>query len=455
MSSQILALHRNFLEGRDDPVSLVERIQEKQPLVQAQTNAFISVDFERARNTAQAAWKRFRQGQPLGPLDGIPVGLKDLFETQGVLTTAGSRILRDYRPQRDAAVVERLRAAGANVDIGKLNLHEFAFGPTSTSSYFGPVRHFDKPDRMAGGSSGGSAVVVGAELLPAALGTDTGGSIRIPAALCGIAGFKPTYDVVSREGVIPLAWTLDHVGPLARSVEDIVLVLEAISHPRTGNIDQMRAKSLIPPRRIFWPQGPHWEALDGDLNRRFEESVEQWIRLQPGMEVVRGPLPDVDRIRAAQLVIIGAEAANYHWRWLKERPWDYQPDVRERLVSRSTYLAVQYIEALRTRTELMQTYHAWFQKGEYDAIILPTVPVYAPELTVHTLEGYDHEPADIRNLLVWFTSLFNLLGLPAVTIPTALNAEGLAVNVQVVGDYGQDLAILALAHRWQRLVEEG
>lgn len=454
MSSQIERLHQSFLSGTDDPVALLERIHASQPAVQSQTNAFVSVDFERARQTAELSWDRFRKGKARGILDGIPVGLKDLFETAGVPTTAGSKILKDYRPVADGVVVARLRAAGANVDIGKLNLHEFAFGPTSTSSYFGPVKNPVDSRKMSGGSSGGSAVVVASGLFPAALGTDTGGSVRIPAALCGIAGLKPTYGRVSREGVIPLSWTLDHVGPLARTVEDLALVLNVIAEPPGVSLEWMRSTPLDPsaPLRLFWPQGPQWQALDADLNERFEWAVEQLVR-RGRVEIVRGDLPDTGRVRAAQTVIIGAEAANYHWRWLQERPWDYQPDVRKRLVSRSSYLAVQYIEALRARTELVQTYRAWFSAQACDAVIMPSVPVYPPDLDTRTVTGYGGEAADIRNILVWFTSLFNLLGLPAATIPVAVNAGGFAANAQIVGDYWQEEKILRIAKIWQDLVQ--
>jgi aspartyl-tRNA(Asn)/glutamyl-tRNA(Gln) amidotransferase subunit A len=348
--------------------------------------------------------------------------------------------------------VALLRQQGANLDIGKLNLHEFAFGPTGTSSYFGAVKNPVNPLFMAGGSSSGSAAAVAAALLPAALGTDTGGSIRIPSAFCGICGLKPTYDRISRQGVIPLSWTLDHVGPLASSVEDLAVMLDCMSPAGSKNAPLVRQLIRVqrPRARVFCPEGPMWQGLDPDLQSRFETRLEE-LAIQQSLSINRGPLPEIERIRAAQLVIIGAESANYHWKWLKERPQDYQPDVRERLVARSTYLAVQYIEALRVRSALMQEYHAWFATHGYDAIILPTVPIYPPALDEQEREGFHGEMADIRNLVVWFTSPFNLLGLPAVTIPVAQAPSGFSVSAQIVGDYWEEGKILQIAHSWQNL----
>ncbi len=451
MTAKIEALHQQFLTGASDPVRVLEEIASQAARVQTLTNAFIWTNWEKARQTAEQSWRRFRQGRSLNVLDGIPVGLKDLFETEGVPTTAGSKILRDYRPERDGAVVALLRQHGANLDVGKLNLHEFAFGPTGTSSYFGAVKNPVDPRFMAGGSSSGSAAVVAAGLLPAALGTDTGGSIRIPAAFCGVCGLKPTYDRISREGVIPLSWTLDHVGPLAAGVEDLAIMLDGM----TGAKGLDARSGLNTPRatwRLFWPEGPSWQCLDSELQRRFDSRVEALATQCPvPITITRGPLPEIERIRAAQLVIIGAESANYHWQWLKEQPQNYQPDVRERLMARSTYLAMQYIEAMRERTRLMEAYHAWFDTQGYDAIILPTVPMFPPELETTERPGFNGGMEDIRNLAVWFTSPFNLLGLPAVTIPVDVAHSGFSVNAQIVGDHGQDIKVLQLAHVWETL----
>ncbi|WP_083630062.1 amidase [Sulfobacillus thermosulfidooxidans] len=443
MPSQIKAIHQAFVTGQLDPVSWLDQLTDKIRQVQEQTNAFIHLDIERARMTAEASWRRYRNAISLSVLDGVLIGLKDLFETANMPTTAGSKILQNYRPHHDAVIVSQLRKLGANLDLGKLNLHEFAFGPTSTSSFYGPVRHPLDGSKMAGGSSGGSAVAVATELMPLALGTDTGGSVRIPAALCGIIGLKPTYDRISRQGVIPLSWTLDHVGPMARDVEDIALFLDLL-FPEERFQEQMMApcSSL----NILVPSGTLGRAVDQDLQHRFELALER-LSMLPGVHIDTSPLPELERIRAAQLVIIGAEAANYHWKWLQERPLDYQEDVRERLMSRASYLAVQYIEGLRARQELQVMYQQVLDR--YDVMILPTVPIYPPDLTAQEVPGYDGQPIDVRNLLVWMTSPFNLLGLPALTMPVGHNDQGFAASAQIVGNYDQEGKLLQVAKIWQ------
>ncbi len=443
MGSQIEALHQAFLTKHQDPVAWLEQLADKILSVQRATNAFINLDISRARRTAEASWRRYRNGTARSTLDGILVGLKDLFETANMPTTAGSKILQDHRPSHDALVVQQLRQWGANLDLGKLNLHEFAFGPTSASSYFGPVRNPIDSRKMAGGSSGGSAVAVATGLMPLALGTDTGGSVRIPAALCGVIGLKPTYDRISRNGVIPLSWTLDHVGPLSRNLEDIAVFYDLL-FPQEHVREQMSAEYGT--LNVLIPQGPEGEALDTDLQDRFERAVDAFTRL-PGIYLHHAPLPELERIRAAQMVIIGAEAANYHWQWLQERPLEYQPDVRERLIARSTYLAVQYIEGLRARQELMDLYRGVL--GTYDVIVLPTVPIYPPDIDATIVPGYDGQMTDVRNVLLSMTSPFNLLGLPALSVPVGKNNEGFSVSAQIVGNYGQEGRLLQAAKIWQ------
>ncbi|PSR29082.1 MAG: amidase [Sulfobacillus benefaciens] len=443
MASRIEALHQDFLSGRRDPVSWLEEMEDKIVQVQQTTNAFIHLDIRRARRRAEESWKRYCENRSRGVMDGMLVGLKDLFETANMPTTAGSQILRDYRPAHDAQIVQILRQWGANCDLGKLNLHEFAFGPTSTHSFFGPVRHPLDFGKMAGGSSGGSAVAVATGLTFLALGTDTGGSVRIPAALCGVIGLKPTYERISRGGVIPLSWTLDHVGPLTENLDDMAVFMDLL-FPQERFKEQM---ALHPHTlKVLVPEGPEGTALDEDLQRRFERAL-AILSASGEVHIHHASLPEMERIRAAQLVIIGSEAANYHWKWLQERAADYQEDVRERLTARSSYLAVQYIEGLRARQELMEVYGTLL--NDYDVLILPTVPVYPPDLNTTVMTGYDGQQTDIRNLLVWMTAPFNLLGLPALTLPVDKNDEGFAVSAQIVALWGQEGRLLQVAKMWQ------
>lgn len=402
-------------------------------------HAFTVFTPERFLAEATASEARYRAGSPLGPLDGIPVGLKDLYYTIDAETTAGSKILADFRPGRDAEVVRRLRAVGANLALGKLNLHEFAYGPTGTSSYYGAVANPWDPNRMAGGSSSGSAVAVARGWVEASLGTDTGGSVRIPAALSGVVGLKPTYGRVPMEGVIPLAWTLDHAGPLARSAEDAAEIFRAIAQPA-----QPRRRTQ--PFRVLRPAN-----LGRAYDPRIDEQVDEVLRIlaeAKAVRVVTGDLPGLKEIQAAQYLILSAESAAFHWAWLSERPEDYQPDVRNRLLNRAAVPAVAYLEALQVRRRAIAWYHAFFR--ETDLIALPTVPVTAPPLDAASIVRPDGEDEDVRDTLTAFTAPFNLLGLPALSQPAG-RVGGLPVGIQWVAPTGQEDWLFDIARTYERV----
>ncbi|CAB1128792.1 Amidase domain-containing protein [Candidatus Hydrogenisulfobacillus filiaventi] len=409
-------------------------------------NAFLAVDAGRARREAAAVDHRLAGGTAL-PLAGVPVGLKDLFETAGVPTTAGSRILAGYVPTTDARVVQQLSEAGALVRIGKLNLHEFAYGPTGTVSAAGPVRNPHDPARMAGGSSSGSAAAVAAGILPAALGTDTGGSVRIPAALCGVLGLKPTYDLLSRQGVIPLAWSLDHVGILAASAEDLALVLRVLAGPGVAG--------TVPPRTEGLRVGLLSGVSDGDGVWDAEARavyLESLGRLETaGLVPVPVPAPGsawpvlFDRWREAQAVILAAEAVTYHRPWLATRAGEYSPEVRERLLARAGLPAVYYLEAGRERVRARALWTALFQQVEL--AVLPTVPVPAPVLGAREVPGPDGQPRPVVAALLYHTAPFNLLGLPAISLPVGRTPGGLPVGLQLVAPWWEEARLLAVARR--------
>lgn len=436
----IEAMRAGFLEGRWTPMDVVEQTRQLVETWNPLTRAVIRAEWDRAFKAAEESWARYRQGRPLSALDGIPVGLKDLIDAAGIITTAGSAILAEHVADRNAVVVDRLLAAGANPYVLKLNMHEFAYGPTSASSFFGPVTNPYRADYMAGGSSGGSAVAVATNMVPVALGTDTGGSIRIPAAFCGISGLKPTYGRVSRDGVIPLAWSLDHVGPMAGSVKDLAAVLEHLAESPVGEAPASRRW------RLFWPDGEDMGPYDPVVDRAVTEAV-QIFADRFGAAVERGPLPELAAIRAAQQVIIGAEAAAYHWHWLRTCPEQYQPDVRERLESRSAYLAVHYIEALRTRNRLIRQYRQWF--SAYDAVVTATVPILPPPVDTLTVTTPTGAEEDVRATVVRLTAPFNLLGFPALSIPIGASPEGLPIGLQLAGKPWDEATLLAMGMDFQ------
>lgn len=430
MTGSIRTYHRRFLSGQSSPRDLIEeciqRIEDKNP----ELNAFVSTNWESARKEADEASERYRAGRDRGLLDGIPVGLKDLFNTQGIATTAASKILLNNVPLEDAQVVTRLHQQGANTLLGKLNLHEFAFSPTGTSSYFGAMKNPHNSTRMAGGSSGGSGIAAATGMVVAALGTDTGGSVRIPAAFCGIYGLKPTYDRLSRHGVLPLSWTLDHVGLMADSLDNLAVMSSSMG---VGDPNQdLRAPLQLNGQRVLWLQDSQWDPIDQDVQKEVRTAIQRLVGL--GADVIPGDLPRAGEIRASQQVILGAEAANYHWAWLQSRPQDYQPDVLERLTTRASYLAIHYIEALRRRQELIEYYRQTvFQ--DVALMVSPTVPIRPPQLFVDEVAG-----VDVRQVLTVWTAPFNLLGLPAITLPIGRPEEG--VGLQIVAPWGQENRLL-------------
>ncbi len=390
---------------------------------------------------ARQSETRYVRRRPLGPLDGVVIGLKDMITTREMPTTAGSRILADYRPAADARVVERLKASGANYHLGKLNLHEFAYGPTGTSSFFGATGNPWDPTRMAGGSSSGSALAVQRNWVSAALGTDTGGSVRIPAALSGVIGLKPTYGAVSVQGVIPLAWSLDHVGILGRTATDVRTVYWALTDA-PGNALTARPRRF----RVLWPDnlGESYQAAIDTLARQAVHRLSEagWIRAD------EGPLPEWEALAAVQHVVLSAEASTFHWAWLRERAADYQPDVRERLETRSGLLAMHYIEALRQRRRSIANFSGLW--GRYDLIVMPTVPITAPLLTQTTVSTPTGVREDVRVSLVKYTAAVNALGAPAIAHPVGM-VDGLPVSLQWIAPPGREDWLLDVVEEYQTL----
>ena len=441
----ISELHSLFAQKKVSPrewaLSVLDRVtREAGPY-----RAFCYLDPEAFLAEAEKSEQRYLKGYPLSELDGIPIGLKDLIETKDMPTTAASKILEGYRPEEDAVVVGRLRRAGANVSLGKLNLHEFAYGTTGTSSAFGPAKNPWDPTRMAGGSSSGTAIAVQRNWVMAGLGTDTGGSIRIPAALCGVTGIKPTYGLIPVRGVIPLAWTLDHVGPMARCAADVRLVLNALSDfPR----DPLSPPSWGRRYRVLRPT---------NVGHAYRAGIERVLDAALGeldgagiIEVHEGPLPGWEALQLLQHVIIGAEASTYHWAWLRDRPHLYQADVRERLETRAALLAVQYIEALRQRRRWQERYRdVW---GQVDGIALPTVPITAPPWEQEGILNEEGEVEDVRVSLVKFTAPFNVLGLPALSHPAGFD-QGLPVGLQWVAPPGRESWLLDVIERYQAITD--
>ncbi len=436
----IAELVRAFRSGTLSPVEMTQARLERALQWQERTPVFVQLTPEAAMKSAGEAETRYANNRPLSPIDGVLVGLKDLIDLQGRPTTAGSRVIATARADRDAEVASALRDHGANLDLGKLNLHEYAYGPTGNSSALGPVANPYDTGRMAGGSSSGSAVAVATDIVSAALGTDTGGSIRIPAAFCGIVGLKPTYARVSVQGVVPLSWSLDHVGPMARRVCDVQAIWAALgSGPRAGDLPDTLT--------VFWPDADQVFCYDGELDQYVKDGIASVIQAL-GARVERGRLMDLERLWLAQSIVIGSESLAYHWEQLAEHSDQYQPDVALRLTQGGAHLAVEYLAALRFRQDAAKRWDVWMQKTHLDAIILPTVPITAPPIDVQHMTNPAGAEEDIRAVVTRFTSPFNFLGLPALSIPWGLHHE-LPVGLQLVGRRGADEALLTIGRAIQ------
>ncbi len=409
----------------------------------AATNAFISVDADGARTRARELDAELARGVERGPLHGIPLSLKDLIDVAGVVTTAGSRVLRDRVAPADAPIVTRLRDAGAVV-IGRTNLHEFALGTTSEDSAFGPVRNPHDASRVAGGSSGGSAAAVAMGMGLASIGTDTGGSVRIPAAACGVVGLKPAIGDVPTDGVLPLSPTLDHVGPLTNNVQDAAWIWQVLSGRRASDvrpasIEHLRLKRLG--GYFDRPLSPFVQAAFDDATQRIERG---------GARVWTDMIDASARIGAAYAEIVLPEAAHWHAPWLDARGDDYQPAVRARIAHGRTFSAVAYLDARAFCDELRQRVDAALD--DCDALVLPTLPVIAPPLGASevVVDPADDATIAVRAIMLKHTQPFNMTGHPAISLP--IPVDGLPVGLQLVGRAHDTARLLEIAAACEPLV---
>ena len=412
-------------------LSVIEQLNPK-------LNAFITVTADEALQQARAADKEIAAGRRIGPLHGIPISLKDLIDQKGVRTTAGSLVRRDHRAAADAAVTRYLRNAGA-VFVGKTNLHEFAFGTTSEDSGFGAVLNPHDPLRSAGGSSGGSAVAVATGMSLGTVGTDTGGSIRIPAAACGIVGLKPEWGHLSASGVVPLSRQLDHVGPLAASVADAWLLYNAMQ-PASGQISDALEAAPLSGLRIGRLSGYFLDRLDEDVETRVVETIEQLQRA--GATVTDVNVPHAADMAAIYLHLVFGDAAEYHARTLESRPQDYTTAVRLRLEMARYVLAEDYIRALRGKAVIAREVDRALDG--LDVLALPALAIPAPPLGAATMPVKGGADA-VRALMLRCTQPFNLSGHPAISLPCGFTRDRLPIGLQLVGHKGRTPALVQAA----------
>ena len=448
---------RLFRARKLSPVELTKLMLARIDQLNPKLNAFITVTAEVALAQAKKAeaelfGPRGRKGhRDRGPLHGIPISLKDNIYTKGIRTTAGSKILKGFVPQHDAVVVTRLKEAGA-VLIGKTNMHEFAYGVTTNNPHYGPARNPWDLARIPGGSSGGSAAAVAAGLCYGSIGTDTGGSIRIPAALCGIVGLKPTFGRVSVADVIPLSPRLDCVGPLARSAADAALLLEPI-FVRSLKEASLRSAAKSSARRAFRlgiPKDFFLKIVSPEIERAFEQALRVFRKL--GVIFKEVSIPQVEETEDAGNQIAWPEATHYHQQagWFPARAADYGEDVCTRLELGVKVPATSYLQAMQVRDSFISHFHSAMAEAGLDALVVPTTPIAAPLIGEETtsVSGTNHPT---RALLLRNNRPANLGGFPAISVPCGLTPNGLPVGLQLFGSVTDEALLLRIACAFERV----
>lgn len=438
------------------PVELFDATLRNVRRLQPRLNSFITITEEEGRKTAVRAEEEIQSGNYRGPLHGIPISIKDLFATRGVRTTAGSLILGKWIPEYDATAVSKLREAGM-VLIGKTNMHEFAYGVTNDNPHYGPARNPWDVARVPGGSSGGSGAAVASSQCAASLGSDSGGSIRIPSAVCGVVGLKPTYGRVSRHGAIPLAWSLDHVGPIAKTVEDTAIVLSAIagqdsedpsssSRPvpdyRKEMQDDIRGLRMGIPRQFFF------DHVDPEIEHAVNAAIRKLGVL--GMKAVEINIPGLENCAAIEAHITLAEATSYHEQYLKKQAGDYGPGVRTNLEAGRFLLATDYVKSQRARAWLQQKFREVFERA--DVIVTPTLPAFPPVVGEVWVQSGDMRESVIDAFLR-FNIPYDLTGLPSISVPCGFSSVGLPIGLQIAGRAFEEPTILKVAHAYEQVTD--
>ena len=447
MQQSIRQISELLRKGSLSPVELTEDCLARIEKLNPRLNAFITVTADSARAQARTAEAEIRRGNWRGPLHGIPLALKDLIDTAGVRTTAASSLFKDRIPAEDAEVVRRLREAGA-VLLGKQNLHEFAYGGSSMVSYFGEVRNAWNSEHIAGGSSGGSATAVAAGLGYGAIGTDTAGSVREPAALCGVVGLKPTYGRVSARGVIPLSISLDHVGPIARTVADVAVILQAIAGfdakdkasvdvPVEDHVAAL-GKSLEP-LRIGVPRKFFFEDLDADVASAMNHALS-------GLATLGAELRELELPVSTDRTLQSAEAYAFHAEFVARSPELYQPETLRRIRSGEKVSPEKVLECRRDLERARRDITATFD--DVDLLVTPTTPIPAP-----TIAELKQNPDLLRPrelVLLRNTRPINVWGLPAISIPCGFTPSGLPIGLQITGPHWGEAKVLQLAHAYEQ-----
>ena len=437
------------------PLELTEAYLRRIERLNPRLNAYVTITADRARADARRATEEISKAPPRGALHGVPIGLKDLFETAGIRTTAGSKFFADYVPKSDCTVARKLAEAGS-VLLGKLNTHEFAYGVTNDNPHTGTCRNPWDPSRIPGGSSGGSGAAIAASLAATTLGTDTGGSIRIPASLCGAAGLKPTYGRVSKAGVFPLSFLFDHPGPIARTVEDAAIVLDAIAGYDPA--DPVSVRAPVEPyaaalgrgvkgMRVGVPRGYFYERLDDEVGSAVEAALGTLRDL--GAEVRDLDLPSAEAGMMALFGVVLAEAQHIHAERLRGRASDFGADVRA-ILEQPAPKTPELVAALGKTYELTVAFQRALET--VDVLVTPTTPIPAVRIGEDTVRrGGVDEPSLLA--LIRCTAPFNATHLPALSLPCGFTRDGLPIGLQIAGRAFDEATVLAAGHAYEQATE--
>lgn len=445
-------LSQKIRDKRLSPLEVTQAYIARIAEIDERLRSYITVTHDEAFAAAKRAEEEINAGRWRGAFHGVPVALKDLLYTRGIRTTGGSKILADFVPDFDATAWTRLEARGA-VLLGKLNLHEFAYGVTSSNPHWGIARNPYALDRIPGGSSGGSAAAIVARTAPITIGSDTGGSIRIPAALCGCVGLKPTWSRVSRHGVIPLAYTMDHVGPITRTVRDAAMMLNVIAGHDPA--DSTSSREPVPDYLANLGAGVKgirigvvtdlMTGLSDDVANAFRRALDTLKSLGASYDNVS--MPSIAMAGVVNGTITWAEALEYHETWMRERPQDYGTDVRRLLEIGMMTTGVAYVRAQRARAKMLA--EALSALESHDVLVAPGSAITAPKIGGARI--LDDAPADydlVRDILR-FTAPFDCTGQPAIAIPTGVGADGLPVSMQIIGRPFDEATVLRVAAAYE------
>ena len=446
------AIAQKRFSSREVTLACLNRVAQWQPRL----NAFMAIETDEALAAADAADAALAKGNNNGALHGVPLAHKDMYYEAGKIVTCGSHIRRDFVATTTSTALQRLKDAGT-IRLGSLQMAEFAYGPTGHNTHYGPVHNPWAVDRVTGGSSSGSGAAVAARLTFAALGSDTGGSIRMPAHFCGVTGLKTTVGRISRAGAMPLSQSLDTVGPLARTVLDCALLLglmagadaddpTAVAGPLP---DYMAAtRESIKGLKIGLPSAFYVDDLDPEVERILDDTIT--VLKREGADIVQVELPDQRQLTAACQLVLAVEAAAFHKRWMIERPQDYGPQVLMRLQNGLAIPGVSYLEAMRWRGPALAAYLA--AVAGVDAVIAPVAPVAAPTIAESDVGNSPDAEAVIQRL-TRFTRPINYLGLPALAIPSGFTKSGLPVAMQLIGRSFDEAMLLRIGAAFQRATD--